>query len=193
MDTMDELIQSDTALMKRCRSGDGQAFRQLVEQLKKPAYHHALALTGNHADALDVSQEAFARAWMSIGRFDPSKPFYPWYYTILKRLALNCLRAHRRRRENNTGDEWQFAEHESGTSDDPAEAHQSSEMHALVSRVMRQLAPEDREIIVLKDMHDYRYQEIALMLSIPVGTVMSRLYTARRRFRAMMEDTGYEH
>jgi RNA polymerase sigma-70 factor (ECF subfamily) len=193
MGTMDELRQADTALLKRCRSGDGQAFRQLVEQLKKPAYFHALALTGNHADALDVSQEAFARAWMTIGHFDPSKPFYPWYYTILKRLALNCLRARQRRREHSIGDEWQYAEHGSDTSDDPAETRQSIETRALVSRVMRQLTPEDREIIALKDMHDYRYKEIAFMLSIPIGTVMSRLYAARQRFRAMMEDSGYEH
>lgn len=193
MDTMDELKQADTALLQRCRSGDGQAFRQLVEQLKKPAYFHALALTGNHADALDVSQDAFARAWSNIGRLDPTKPFYPWYYTILKRLALNCLRARQRRREDGIDDDWQYAEHGLDPSGDPAEARRAEEARALVRAVMRRLTPEDREIIALKDMHDYRYQEIAFMLSIPVGTVMSRLYTARRRFRALMEDAGYEN
>ncbi len=187
---MNQAGQTDTALLHRCRRGDGQAFRQLVEQLKKPAYFHALALTGNHADALDVSQDAFARAWVNIGRIDPSRPFYPWYYTILRRLALNCLRTRERQRVGSIEDEQQYV---ADASWDPAETNQSGETRALVRSVMRRLALEDREIIALKDMHDYRYQEIAVMLSIPVGTVMSRLYAARKRFRAMMEDTGYEH
>ena len=183
-------IQISSELIELCQRGDMRAFRSLVEQLKRPAYFHALALLGNHDDALDVSQEAFARAWISLASYDRTLPFYPWYYTILKRLSLNLIRSRKRRREVHDADA-----HLNGQagSDSPEADRQARYRIAQVRQALKQLSVDDREIICLKDMQDYTYREIAAILDIPVGTVMSRLYGARARFRKLMQETGYEH
>lgn len=190
-------------VLQRCCQRDRAAFQQLVEQLKRPAYYHALALSGHAEDAMDISQEAFIRAWQSISKFRPSDPFYPWYYTILKRVALNVLRSRQRRAESSLEElAGELApDHDSVLTWTVNGAHSvmspeltriSEQTSCQVNRALRQLSVDEREIICLKDMHDYAYKDIALMLSIPVGTVMSRLYTARTRLRQKLVEVGYE-
>ena len=140
---------------------------------------------------MDISQEAFVRAWQSISTYEPSLPFYPWYYTIMKRLALNLLRTKRRHTETDA---------EQGVDADTALAECSAEERVIRQQTRQQvrgaltmLSIEDREILSLKDMHDYAYKDIAFMLSIPLGTVMSRLYAARSRLRNQLRELGYEH
>lgn len=178
-------IQIDTALVQRCRRGSREAFAELVEQLKRPAYFHALSLTGNREDALDVSQDAFVRAWRNIRSVDAQRPFYAWYYTILKRLALNCIRQRERRREE-PGAEWILEQTPSGA--DPESRHQQQLETLMVQRVLMKLPLNEREIVCLKDMYGHSYRDIAAILGIPTGTVMSRLYTARRHFRQLIEE-----
>jgi RNA polymerase sigma-70 factor (ECF subfamily) len=187
-------IHIDSDLLRQCRQGDSQAFRALVEQLKRPAYYHALALTGHADDAMDVSQEAFARAWQKMSSFDLSQPFYPWYYTILRRIALNHLRSRARRREDGDSALQDVAAGLAATaSAEPGHNSQVMQHRRLIDQVLQKLTIEDREILCLKDMHDHSYRELADIIGIPVGTVMSRLYAARQRFRQMMKDSGYEH
>lgn len=194
MPAMRAEIHIDTDLLQRCRQGDSQAFRALVEQLKRPAYYHALALTGNADDAMDVSQEAFARAWQNMSGFNLSQPFYPWYYTILRRIALNHLRSQSRRREDgDTVLQDATAGMEAAATAEPGHNNQAAQHRLLVTRVLQNLSAEDREILCLKDMHDHTYRELADIIGIPVGTVMSRLYAARQRFRQLMKESGYEH
>lgn len=190
-------------VLQRCCQRDRAAFQQLVEQLKRPAYYHALALSGHAEDAMDISQEAFIRAWQSISKFRPGDPFYPWYYTILKRVALNVLRSRQRRAESSLEELAGEAapDHDSVLTWTVNGAHSvmspeltriSEQTSCQVNRALRQLSVDEREIICLKDMHDYAYKDIAMMLSIPVGTVMSRLYTARTRLRQKLVEVGYE-
>lgn len=182
-------IHIDTQLLQQCHAGNGKAFKALVEQLKRPAYYHALSLTGHAEDAMDVSQEAFARAWQSMSTYDPTKPFYPWYYTILRRIALNHLRSRSRRRED--GDVTQL-DAVAGQAELAEDLH-AQQYRKMVQQVLQQLSLEDREILCLKDIHDHTYRELADIVGIPVGTVMSRLYAARQRFRQLMKESGYEH
>lgn len=188
-------------ILLRCCQRDREAFRQLVEQLKRPAYYHALALLGQADDAMDISQEAFVRAWQAIGSFRPGDPFYPWYYTILKRSALNLLRSRKRHPQTSldqllddsaSQEEPAWALHPQESEGSPEQAHIRQQHALLVNCAMRRLSVDDREIICLKDIHDYAYKDIALMLTIPVGTVMSRLYTARKRLREQLLEAGYE-
>ncbi|MBU2098092.1 MAG: RNA polymerase sigma factor [Gammaproteobacteria bacterium] len=190
-------------VLQRCCQRDRAAFQQLVEQLKRPAYYHALALSGHAEDAMDISQEAFIRAWQSISKFRPGDPFYPWYYTILKRVALNVLRSRQRRAESSLEELAGEAapDHDSvltwtvnGANSvmSPELTRISEQTSCQVNRALRQLSVDEREIICLKDMQDYAYKDIAMMLSIPVGTVMSRLYTARTRLRQKLVEVGYE-
>ncbi|MDO9475079.1 MAG: sigma-70 family RNA polymerase sigma factor [Pseudohongiella sp.] len=194
----------DREILQRCIRRDRDAFRLVVEQLKRPAYYHALSLAGNPEDAMDISQEAFAKAWQSITTFDATLAFYPWYYTILKRLALNLLRAKKRHPESSlsqaqeslltdTDVEHSFAIEEVSTRCSPENVRIREQTQQQVRRAFAELSLEDSEILSLKDMHDYAYKDIAVMLSIPIGTVMSRLYTARSRLRTQLQELGYEH
>lgn len=190
-------------VLQRCCRRDRQAFRLLVEQLKRPAYYHALALLGHSEDAMDISQEAFVRAWQAIGSFRPDQAFYPWYYTILKRTALNLLRARKRHAEISLEQAGSLADREQGSepawvwsagevSESPEQQRIREQTSRLVNLAMRSLTVDDREIICLKDIQDYAYKDIAMMLSVPMGTVMSRLYTARSRLRQKLIEVGYE-
>ncbi|MEX0741099.1 MAG: RNA polymerase sigma factor [Pseudohongiella sp.] len=183
-------IHIDSDLLQQCRKGSSKAFRELVEQLKRPAYYHALSLTGHSDDAMDVSQEAFARAWQNMSSYNPSQPFYPWYYTILRRVALNHLRSRSRRREDIDNGQIDTMLTEAGG---PGEDCQSVQYSNLVQQALMHLSIEDREILCLKDMHDHSYRELADIVGVPIGTVMSRLYAARQRFRQLMKESGYEH
>jgi RNA polymerase sigma-70 factor (ECF subfamily) len=197
-------LDIEQSILQRCVAGDHDAFRILVEQLKRPAYYHALSLLGHPEDAMDISQEAFVRAWQAISSFEPGLPFYPWYYTIMKRLALNLLRTKRRHPEtafaNDLQDMQAGTDAEQGVDADTALAECSAEERVIRQQTRQQvrgaltmLSIEDREILCLKDMHDYAYKDIAFMLSIPLGTVMSRLYAARSRLRNQLRELGYEH
>jgi RNA polymerase sigma-70 factor, ECF subfamily len=184
-------IHIESELLDRCRTGDNKAFQALVHRLMKPAYFHALALTGNHDDAVDVSQEAFVKAWKSLSTFDTSRSFYPWYYTILKRLSLNMLRSRSRRKETAISFLPDWVEPRSG--DTPESRYEDRELAERVNRILNTLPVDDREILVLRDIEGNTYKEIAHILDIPDGTVMSRLYTARNRFRLRMKESGYEY
>lgn len=87
---------SDAALARRARSGDGEAFGLLVERHMRRAYVHAVAIVGSREDALDLSQEAFARPYRARHTLDPERPFYAWFYQILRRLCFNSSATRRR-------------------------------------------------------------------------------------------------
>lgn len=185
-------LPDEKELLRRSIKGDKQAFGQLVTRHMKRAYYMARTFTGSHEEALDLSQEAFVRFWRSLKKFNPEREFFPYYYVILRNLSLNSIRNKKIRAMpfsllTETGVLYSVTD---GTGDKTATGSELSEM---IQSAMGQIPTEDREIILLKDMHGHSYKEIAAMLSIPVGTVMSRLYTARNRFRQRMKETGYEH
>ena len=88
----------DSELITRAKAGDTAAFGALVTRYMRQAYFSAIGLVGSREDALDLSQEAFARAFHARKTIDPDRPFYAWYYTILRRLCFNWLRDRRARR-----------------------------------------------------------------------------------------------
>lgn len=175
--------------VRRARAGDREAFTGLVETHKKRAYYAALALVGSHEDALDLSQEAFARAFRARTSLDPDRPFYAWLYTILRRLCFNFLRdrAYRRRRIEEARP-WLVHEAEArAEDDDPSRRAERDELRDRLMRAIESLPESDREVLVLKEFEGLRYREIAALVGIPEGTVMSRLYAARQRLARAME------
>jgi RNA polymerase sigma-70 factor, ECF subfamily len=177
----------DRAALERCQRGDAQAFEFVVHKYMKRAYFTALGLVGNHEDALDLSQEAFVRAFRAIQRFDLRQQFFTWYYRILRNICLNHLRKRARAGEIavNAG-EADLDELENPAScglPDPAAAAEQSELNEQLWMAMRRLNAADREILLLREIEGCAYAEIAERLEIPSGTVMSRLFNARRRLR----------
>jgi len=182
--------ESDAALVRRTRAGDTGAFGTLVERYMRRAYYAALGLVGSSDDALDLSQEAFVRAFKARHTIDPDRPFYAWLYQIIRRLCFNHTRDRRtRRRGIEAAGDWlaeQAAARTAGMK--PDRALERVEAKRRVARALESLSDRDREVLVLKEFEGLRYREIAEILGVPIGTVMSRLYSARRRLAAALEE-----
>lgn len=179
---------TDKDAILACQSGTTEAFRYLVEKYKTRAYYAALLLTKNSEDALDLSQDAFFRAFRSLNRFDTSKNFYTWFYKILRNLCINHI--HRRKKivqmvyDDDSVDAFDRLEHEDKN---PEEIFEENERSRMLWAGLNKLKDSDREIILLKEFDDMSYQEIADALNIPVGSVMSRLFYARKRLLKEVE------
>ena len=169
----------DKAAIENCLNGEKEAFRYLVESYQKQAVAHALAILGNREDAMDAVQEAFIDAFRSLQKFDRTRRFYPWFYVLLRN---RCYKMTARKREIENIEETEILAPQAGL---PGE-----ERFAL-ERALLALSKEDREIITLKYLDGLSYEELAERLEIPRGTVMSRLFYARKQLQAKL--TGKFH
>jgi RNA polymerase sigma-70 factor (ECF subfamily) len=163
----------DQTAIKKCRAGDKEAFRHLVEHYQAAAIGHAVAILGNREDALDAVQEAFIDAYQALDRLDLTLRFYPWFYVILRNRCYK-LAQKRNKREVSSSDEMEIL---------APDATIQPEDEMLLERSLLELAPEDRELITLRHLDGLSYQELAERLEVPQGTIMSRLYYARKRLR----------
>ncbi len=181
---------SERDLLERSKSGDKDAFGEVVKIYMKRAYYAALAICGQSSDAMDLSQEAFVRVYRGIKRFDTSRPFFPWYYRTLKNLWINRARKARGVRFVSLSppedEERRGIEIESDEAG-PFEAAEKGEMAQALAAEMAHLSAEKREILYLRHFENLSYKEIAETLDIPEGTVMSRLFAARAALRKRME------
>ena len=164
----------DAAAVHASRQGEPEAFRTLVDRYQVRALAHARGLTGNDADAADAAQDAFVDAFRNLERFDPRQPFYPWFYVLLRN---RCFKQRTRR----------ATRQESGELGEPAGVPGESPEALLDLRTaLDRLDADERELILLKHMDGWTYDEIADRLGIPRGTVMSRLFAARRRLQHVL-------
>lgn len=165
----------DTAAIGKIINGDNEAFRFLVERYQNQALGHAAAILGNRSEAQDAVQEAFIDAYDSISRFDSSRRFYPWFYVLIRN---RCFKMLAKRKPTDSIDEIEILAPRVGI---------EPEERIGLERALRKLTAEDREIITLKYLDGLSYKEIAGYLGVPLGTVMSRLFYARKIFRTEFE------
>jgi RNA polymerase sigma-70 factor, ECF subfamily len=163
----------DDAATRACRTGNLDAFRHFVDRYQSRALAHARLLTRNEADAQDATQEAFVDAFRNLRAFDPARPFYAWFYVLLRN---RCFKQRSRR-----GTRW-----ESGIVSAPRVDPGVSAEHLDLWRAIDRLAPDDAELVVLKHIEGWTYEELSAALGVPRGTVMSRLYGARQRLLTML-------
>lgn len=171
-----DLDQRDIA---RYRAGDDEGFDALMERYRQRAYGVALGLCGNHDDAMDAVQKAFIRIQRTLGRFRAGEPFFPWLYRIVRNTSLNQRRDEGRHR----GDcplEWVTEPSRLPT---PLQQAEAESLRARMWRAIDAMPAELREVFLLYTFQGLKYREIAGLLDIPLGTVMSRLHAARRRLR----------
>jgi RNA polymerase sigma-70 factor (ECF subfamily) len=147
-------------------------------------------MMGRHEDADDVAQETFVRAWEALERYDESYSFHGWLRTIATRLALNELDKRRRRRTQG-GEAFELAaESRADAAPGPDAVVEAREMAERLERIVQALPDEARIPLVLRTVEELSYDEIARILQIPVGTVMSRLHRARKQVRAALQASG---
>lgn len=178
-------METDISLVMDIKTGNKQALGRLVERHKKLAYQIALGLVGNRDDAFDISQEAFLRVYRSAKTYDESQPFLPWFYRIVVNLSRTWLkrRTRQRKRMVDVDDNAYLLV----DTHDPEQDLIKAEMISCLNRALLELPFEDREIVMLQHFRGMSYDEIAGILNIPRGTVMSRLYYARKKLAKLME------
>lgn len=175
-------------LLERSQKGDRAAFSTIVITYRERALIAAISLVRDEDESRDLTQDAFVRAWNALQRFDLRRPFYPWYYRILRNVCLNHLKRHGASRKVSL-DALQEECHLQfeAANPDPVDRIQQEQMARHLHEAISRLKPEFQEILMMQHFQELSYQEIAEALSIPIGTVMSRLYHARRRLAELME------
>ncbi|MEJ2052854.1 MAG: sigma-70 family RNA polymerase sigma factor [Calditrichaceae bacterium] len=181
-----QIVEEREAILA-CQAGNKKAYRFIVERYKTRAYYAALMFTKNREDALDLSQEAFYRAYKAIKRFDTSRNFYTWFYKILKNICLNFIQFKKVRANSSQEFDETTMQPDGIISDRPDEIFEKNEQNEQIRRAIESLNDNDREIIILKEFDDMSYQEIADALNIPIGSVMSRLFYARKKLLKKLE------
>lgn len=175
-------------LIARCRAGSTTAFEPLVRAHERAALGFAAALLGDEDEGADAVQDAFVQAYRSLGTLRDGSPFGPWFRTILRRLCLDRLRSPRlrarRRLDASSLDRRAWSE-AAGVA-----LTERAELTRIVSVALEQLPPEQRSVLVLKEIEGLGYAAIAEALGIPIGTVGSRLHHARAELRRVLTETG---
>ena len=178
--------KDDAALIERCRAGDLTAFEPLVTKYRQRVYRLAYNVLRDPEEAWDVSHDAFIRAFQALASFRGDSAFYTWLFRIVMNVARDRARQHAARgrafgTERVEEEDWDRALADQGPAPD---AHAAEvEERERIGRALATLSEAHRAIIMLSDLEGLSYREIAEVLDIPMGTVMSRLHHARRRLR----------
>lgn len=183
--------QIEAELLQRCRGGDERAYQQLVRTYQSQVFSIALRMVRSREDAEDVAQETFVRVFRSLDRYDPNRPFAAWLYTIVSRLAIDHLRRRRVRpvplvhREPGSEEERLLDVEDPGPL--PDEITSNAEEEARTDHLIQRLPPHYRIIVMLRHQQDLSYEEIAVALNLPLGTVKARIHRARALLKDMIE------
>jgi RNA polymerase sigma-70 factor (ECF subfamily) len=181
-------------LVLKCQSGGSRFFEPIVRAYEAEAIRIARAMLGDLDAARDATQEAFVKAYKSIDRFDPERSFRPWFLQILRNQCRDALRSRKARRKFELPEARSEVRIEARSlTADTERDHARSEASALLARGLAALDEASRDIIVMKELEDLSYQEIATTLGVPEGTVASRLYYARRALKEALEAMGVRY
>ncbi len=182
----------ETELIERARKGDRQAFAVLVERYQRRVIGIAMAVVHNQDDAMELAQETFIRAYEHLPKFESRSSFSTWLYRIAANLAIDW----RRRQGHHVVLHGEEAEAEirkvASDTTDSFGAIARGELAESVKTALEGLTPEHRAVILLREVEGLSYDEIADVLNVPRGTVMSRLHYARNRIRAIIKDAKLE-
>jgi RNA polymerase sigma-70 factor, ECF subfamily len=179
----------DQALVERCRNGDVAAFEPLVEKYRERVWRLAYNYLRDREEAWDVAQEAFVRAWQALPSFRGQSAFYTWLFRIVMNVATDRARQRAARgrafgTEAVPEEDWERVMVDQGAG--PEDITARTEQRERIRQGLAALPEHHRAIIMLSDLEGLSYREIAEVLQIPMGTVMSRLHNARRRLREIL-------
>ena len=181
------MIVDELNVIHRAQQGDAEAFVGLVEAYQGPVYRLALGMGLSPHDAEEVAQETFVAAWRGLPNFRGDSKFFTWLYQLTHHAAIDFLR-----REKRHGDMMELSEcpEISDGEDQPEEVAEKQEDKEAVVAAMQELTPEYREILLLRYMQELDYDEIAAVLSVPAGTVKSRLNRAKAQLKETLLQQG---
>jgi len=188
MDT-DKSALMEADLVRMAREGDLASFEELVARHRDKVYARAYSMMRNEEEALDLSQDAWVKGWQRLAQFQGDSSFITWMTRIVINLCLDQLRKHKRQRaesieamEEDGGVERQMPV----VNPNPTAGLERVELRQRIDRALAQLSYEHRTVLVLHEFEELEYKEIAKRMKCSIGTVMSRLFYARRRMASLL-------
>lgn len=180
--------EREKLLIKKCRSGDVEAFEQLISSYERRAYNIALRVMGNEEDAKDMAQEAFIRIYRAIKDFKEQSAFSTWLYRIVTNVCLDEIRKRKKQKlvslEGNLESTIGDVQVETGTSSgQPEAAYELEEQKRVIMKAIYELSEEYKTAVILRDIQGFSYEEIAAILDCSSGTVKSRISRGRNLLR----------
>src|SRR5690606_17461475 len=185
----------DRELVESARKGDRDAFRTLFERYHRRAYALAFGVLRHQDDALDVVQDAFIKAHKYLDKFEGNSSFYTWLYRIVMNLAIDHLRKHRRSRPVEL-DEQHLEQGSAGDDtllpkilgSNPGRALLDKEIRARIDQALGELSENHRAVLVMRELEGLSYEEMAQAMNCSKGTIMSRLFHARKNMQKRLLD-----
>jgi RNA polymerase sigma-70 factor, ECF subfamily len=170
----------DLELARRSQAGDTEAFDELVIKYRTKIFAIVCCMVRNEDEAWDLAQEAFLKAWKSLHRFECRSSFYTWLYRITVNLTICSFR----RKDGH--EEVELNEAIPSSLPSPSVNYQCTQIREQLNEALAKLSLEQRAVVVLREVEGLQYQEIAEILDLSIGTVMSRLFYARKRLQFML-------
>ncbi len=194
MATQEKSSMTDEKLVRLSQRGNMEAFEELVARHRDKLYARAFSMMRNEDEATDLSQEAWVKGWQRLKQFQGDSSFVTWMTRIVINLCLDQLRKQKRQRAESI----ELMEEESGGVErqmpvvtvNPTEGLERSELRQRIDKALGLLSYEHRTVLILHEFEDLEYKEIAKRMECSIGTVMSRLFYARRRMANLM--AGYK-
>lgn len=192
-----EIHNEDQENVKKAVQGDISAFENLVRKYEKFVCATVFSVVKNREDAFDVAQEVFLKLYHSISSFKGESSFASWLYRIAKNSALDFLRKQKNKQtvsltaENSDGEETVLDVKDESEKTSPEKALLNKEKSEFLYKAMDMISEEHKEILLLRDINGFTYEEISEILSIEEGTVKSRLFRAREALRKKLIQLNY--
>ena len=185
----------DLDLVERSQGGDSRAFEDLVTRHRGRVYAMIQNMVKNDADAWDLSQEVFVKVWKALPKFEARAKFTTWLYRIVHNVVYDWMRKRKLESAGEFDDalmkEGQIAVGARTTPSQnlrPDEAIHNDELRGRIEEAMNKLSPGHREVVMLREVQGMDYKEIAEVMEISMGTVMSRLFYARKKLQGLLSD-----
>lgn len=179
----------DEAIIRRCQQQDSEAFRWLIDRYQARIFSYVARMLRNREEAEDVTLDVFVKAFRAIKRFDGRSGMATWLLAIATNLCVDRIR-YRRRRVEQVSFEAFDPGHRLEPKDatwDPESTAVASDLGCALESAVGELSPNHRAVVLMHDVEGLNYQDISSALGIPLGTVKSRLFLARRQLRAALE------
>ena len=183
-------------MLARARDGDTVAFDSLITRHRERIYVHTFQIVRNEEDALDLTQETFIRAWRSLAGFDGTATLSSWFHRIATNASIDLCRRRRIRPQTEIESGPMEIDPASRTTPSRPEAPGSGldrvEIKRRIEEAFSTLSPDHRAVVVLREIEDLSYEEIARHIGCSLGTVMSRLFYARKKLQTLLHDLHEE-
>jgi len=169
---------NDRDIILRCKKGDVESYGEIVQKYQKMIYNIVYRMLGDPADAEDITQTAFIKAYENLDRYNPEYPFFSWIHRIAVNEALNFIKQRQRIVE--------LEDTHASPDNDPEDEYAQNEIQQQIDQALENLTPANRIIIILRHFGELSYREISEILDVPEKTVKSRLFTARQELRSIL-------